>query len=727
MCNSGEFTMKHSYALSSATTDADSVPHLTGRWRILAQAGWVIFALGCLSLFVWSLPQVYRIYAAFNANTAPPPGVVRAGLAALGISERLYVIIRASSIAAVAFIFLAIGALIFWRKSDELPALIFSLQLLLFGTIFVMSTPLATFSLSPPVEFIVTITFASFFISAYLLPDGRFVPNWTRWLVVVWVTDVAGQSLFSGTLLDTNTWPPFLSIPLTLLLAGSCIGALVYRYRRVSGPIQRQQLKWIVFGLAVTIGFFLAYWTPISLLPSLARSASATALYELIGETILVFSFALMPLAMGIAILRYRLWDIDPLVNRILVYGALTASVISIYALVVGYFAAIFQLRDNPVVSLLAAGIVAVLFQPLRELLQRGVNRLMFGRRDDPYAVISGLGRRLEATLTPDALLHTIVSTVREALKLPYAAIRLRENNHFRTAVEEGSSQEELIRLSISYQTEQVGELVLAPRAPGEDFSSVDRHLLEDLARQASMAIHAVRLTQNLQRLNAELQQARVQLVTAREEERRRLARDLHDDFGSILASLNLRAGAIRSMLRRDPLAADAVAAEQQETIRSTIANLRRLVHDLRPPVLDERGLGAALSELAGNYSASSVQDYGNGIVTLPQIAVELAEPLPPLPAAVEVAAYRILQEALTNVVRHAGARACLVRLSIQDEWLQLEVIDDGAGLPEAYQAGVGILSMHERAAELGGRCKIERVATGGTRMVAYLPIGSLK
>jgi signal transduction histidine kinase len=375
----------------------------------------------------------------------------------------------------------------------------------------------------------------------------------------------------------------------------------------------------------------------------------------------------------------------------------------------------------------LVAGIVAVLFQPLRQWLQRGVNRLMYGYRDDPYAVISELGHRLEATPSPDALLPTIVATVSDALKLPYAALALKENGHYRVAAEVGSAPETLIRFPILYQNEQVGELALAPRAPGEGFSSVDQRLLRDLARQASIAIHAVRLNHNLQSINLELQQARIQLVNAREEERRRLARDLHDGFGSVLASLNLRAGAIRSLLGRDPGAADALAAEQQETIRSTIADLRRLVHDLRPPILDERGLGAALGELAGKYSMFGNLESGNTHATPLRVSVKLDEPLPPLSAAVEVAAYRIVQEALTNVARHAEAHTCQVKLKIHDAWLRLEVTDDGAGLPETYAAGVGILSMRERAAELGGRCTIERVATSGTQVVAHLPIGNAR
>jgi signal transduction histidine kinase len=694
---------------------------------MFARVVWLIVALVCLSLFIWGLPQGYRVYVAFEGDTLPPPGIIRAGLAELGIHEGLYVLIRTSSMAVVALFFIATGVLIFLRRPDERPALLFSLQLLLFGAVFATGVTLSTLPRPLLLDFVLNLTFISFFFSPYLLPDGRFVPRWTRWLVILLIINTFGVTFFEGTPLDTNTWTPLLTTPFYIMVAVSSIAAMVYRYRYVSNPVQRQQIKWIVYGLVVTIFIFFAYWTPVNIIPALTQMPRTAALYDLVGGTISILSFALLPLALGIAILRYRLWDIDPLVNRTLVYAALSASVIGIYAMVVGYFSAFFQVRDDWLVSLLAAAIVAVLFQPLRERLQRGVNRLMYGRRDDPYDVISGLGRRLEATLSSDAVLPTIVTTVREALKLPYAAITLRENNRYRVAAEDGSIQEILVRLPIISQSGAVGELVLAPRTPGENFSSTDRRLLGDLVRQAGMAIHTALLTQNLQCLNEELQQARTQLVTAREEERRRLARDLHDGFGSILASLNLRAGAIRSVLNRDPRAADALAAEQQETIRATIADVRRLIHNLRPPVLNELGLSAALAELVSQHSPFYARETENDEAYPVQIMLEITKQLPHLPAAVEVAAYRIVQEALTNVIHHSRSRFCWLRLSILDGCLQVEVVDDGAGLPEVYEVGVGIISMRERAAELGGYCAVGRVTGGGTRVLANLPLGVLK
>ena len=248
----------------------------------------------------------------------------------------------------------------------------------------------------------------------------------------------------------------------------------------------------------------------------------------------------------------------------------------------------------------------------------------------------------------------------------------------------------------------------MGPRSPGEGFSAADRRLLEDLARQAGIAAHAVRLT-------ADLQRSRERLVTAREEERRRLRRDLHDGLGAQLAGLNIQAGVLRRLMPRDPAAADGLVVELKTELQAAIADIRRLVYDLRPPALDDLGLVVALRQLAERYGAED-KDLG--------VTVEAPEGtgLPHLPAAVEVAVYRIAQEALTNVVRHARARACVVRLSADDE-VRLEVVDDGVGIPEERTAGVGLCSMRERASELGGVCVVEPIEGGGTRVLVRLPL----
>jgi signal transduction histidine kinase len=378
---------------------------------------------------------------------------------------------------------------------------------------------------------------------------------------------------------------------------------------------------------------------------------------------------------------------------------------------VVGYLGALFSTGGNVVISLVATGVVAVLFQPLRERLQRAVNRLMYGERDEPYVVLSRLGQRLEAALDPKAVLPTVVETVAQALKIPHAEISLSRDGGFETAAEHGTPYGEPLVLVLTYQNEVVGRLVLSPRAKGEPFTPADLRLLEDLARQAGVAAYAVRLT-------ADLQRSRERLVLAREEERRRLRRDLHDELAPTLAALGLSAATVGELIPTSPKEAASANERLRVAIRATVGDVRRLVYDLRPPALDELGLVEALRERAARYGTG---DEGF------RAKVEAPDELPPLPAAVEVAAYRIMQEALMNVSRHARASACSVRLSCAGSpcrALEVEVTDDGVGLPASPQGGVGLASMRERAAELGGTCEITTVSPSGTRVFARLPLG---
>jgi signal transduction histidine kinase len=457
--------------------------------------------------------------------------------------------------------------------------------------------------------------------------------------------------------------------------------AVVVRFRASAG-VEHQQLKWFAYAALIPLIIFGAT-TPLELgwIGSPLRGPLSIALFEV--------AVAGFPIAIGIAILRHTLYDIDLLINRTLVYAALTACVVGIYVLVVGYLGLLFQASGNAAISLLATGFVAVLFQPLRERLQRGVNRILYGQRDEPYAVLSQLGQRLGSSLAPEAVLPTIVRTVADALKLPYVAIALKQDSALVIAATVGLAVGEPLNLPLSYQRETVGALMLSPRVPGEAFNATDRRLLEDLAHQAGVAVHGVRLT-------ADLQRSRERLVVAREEERRRLRRDLHDGLGPRLASLTLRLEAARERQARDGTAAVPLD-DLAERVREAVGDIRRVVYGLRPPALDELGLLSALQEAAAQYGYQV-----NGEL---DITVAATEPLPPLPAAVEVAAYRIVQEALTNVARHANARHCAVQLALDSRsmLLRVQIADDGRGLTADRHVGIGLGSMRERAEELGG------------------------
>jgi signal transduction histidine kinase len=334
------------------------------------------------------------------------------------------------------------------------------------------------------------------------------------------------------------------------------------------------------------------------------------------------------------------------------------------------------------------------------------------------------IGVRLEATSALESVLPTIAETIAQALKLPYAAILLKEGEGFRTAAAYGSPTGEPEALPLMYQREEIGRLVIAARAPGEEFSPADRRLLEDLARQAEVAVHAVRLTSDLQR-------SRERLVATREEERRRLRRDLHDGFGPTLASLALGLNVSRKLMASNELqGADEVLARLEQETEGTVADVRRLIYGLRPPALDDLGLIAAIRQQAESQGMVSApidtrsDEYRENELVF---RMEAREELPPLPAAMEVACYRIIQEALTNVARHARAKTCYVRLSVDEatDALQLEVTDDGVGIPEGRHAGVGLSSMRERAVELGGICDVKPIPTDGTRVLVRLPLSA--
>lgn len=565
-----------------------------------------------------------------------------------------------------------------------------------------------------------------FTFTVLLFPDGKLLS--VRWRPVAWVAGLGiaalavGIALHPGPLeaLGLNTTNPFgipggeaalntlMAAAAPLLLAGivGSIASIVVRFRHAAG-IERAQLKWLaVAGVVVIVGNILGgipWW--------LWGDNPVTREFSIVMTDVTVVSIVA---ATGIAILRYRLWDIHILVNRTLVYGALTALVIGTYVVIVGVLGTLLQTGGSLPVSLLGTGIVAISFQPLRERLQRGVNRLMYGERDDPYAVLGRLSERLEVVAAAQSVLPTIVETVAEALKLPYVAIALKEGEQFTPAAEyrrasvfapqdKGSMEV----FPLIYQLETIGQLILAPRMPGESFSQSEGHLLETIARQAGVAAYNVRLTQDLQR-------SRERLVTTREEERRRLRRDLHDGLGPVLASMSFKLDAVHNVADRDVSAVRQMVSELKSQMQEALADIRRIAYDLRPPALDELGLVGALKEHIASYN--QVQGL--------QIMLEAPESSPQLPAAVEVAAYRIALEAMTNVSRHAGARHCRVRLSLLGD-LCLEVTDDGRGLPSAVRAGVGLTSMRERAEELGGTCHTEALPQGGTGVVAHLPLSS--
>src|SRR5215216_2794014 len=601
------------------------------------------------------------------------------------------------------------------------------------------------------------INFTMFALLLLLFPNGR--PPLHRWRAVLWLDLIAAMLIFAGSFkpgpMETSSLRvanPFgieqisallnalSSVGLYLALALTAVGAvsLMVRFRR-SRAEERQQIKWFAFAGAImsaviAVGPFL--W-------SLPPSSPAVTL---IWPVLFLSAGSTIPVATGIAILKYRLYDIDLLISRTLVYGALTVCIVGIYVLVVGYLGALFASRGNLVISIFAAGLVAIMFQPLRERLQRIVNRLTYGERDDPYRVLARLGRRLEATIAPEAVLPAIVENIARALRLPQVAVWLAEDDTLRLGAAHGSAPTSLtvqdaraveslrhatdalhpkdlgssgeygdvlagsgvsLILPLTHQGAFVGALCLAPRSPGEEFSPADRLLLRDLATQSGAAAHEVQLTGALRSSLEDLRCSRERLVEAQEEERRRIQRDLHDGLGPVLASMRLRLEACLDLAEGTaaPLSGD--LERLYELVGQATGDIRRLVYDLRPPVLDQLGLVPAVRQHCERFERET--GIKTGLVTASELSV---------PAAAEVTALRVVQEALVNVQKHARASRAVVQLEKQGEWLLVRVTDDGKGLllsANGASVGTGLLSMRERAELLGGTLNVDNRPEGGT------------
>jgi signal transduction histidine kinase len=413
-----------------------------------------------------------------------------------------------------------------------------------------------------------------------------------------------------------------------------------------------------------------------------------------IGSVVAPILITLLGVAIAAAILRYGLYELDLVISRALVYAVLTAILVGAYLAVVAAVQSVEVGRTFA--SLTAAALVAVVFAPLRVRLQAVTDRLVYGERRDPYTVISSL-----LSTDADDVLPALAETVAGTLKLPYVAIDLEHDGTLTRATERGALRGEPLVLPLVHQGAAIGRLVLGPRTSSDPFTRAERSLFQDVARQVAVAAHAVRL-------NADLQRSRERLVAAREEERRRLRRDLHDGLGPTLAGIALQLESARTLAPSDPLASDALLEKLVDETRTAIADVRHLVYDLRPPALDEVGLVGALRQQAARFPGL-------------EIIVESEGEAGELPAAVEVAAYRIAAEAVTNVARHAHARRCVVRISV-DGALELEIADDGGGIVPDSQPGVGFASIRERAAELGGTCSFGSDSVG-TVVRARLPL----
>ncbi|MGH4024484.1 MAG: sensor histidine kinase [Pseudonocardiaceae bacterium] len=540
------------------------------------------------------------------------------------------------------------------------------------------------------------------FLAMLLFPDGR-LPSW-RWRPVaalIIVGTLVGCGGFAAAAVlhpDLLTHQPLYTpeqlgpwavtfarigaAAALVAVAGylGVLGSLWLRWRRADLDTRRQLACMLPAGIV----FF------VSLALQLNDNSGGWALT------------AAIPLGMAVAILRYRLYDVDLLINRSIVWFLMTALV------VVGVIAIVRILSDLPhfgqgSARVLATGVAVVTFEPLHQRVQKWVNRLLYGERDDPYLVIARLGEVLGRTVDPTTVMPLVTRTIAQSLQAPYVAVELQERDGPVLVAEHGRPLNMTESFDMMSQGRRIGRLLVARRSTGTRYTRHECRLLRDAALQAAVAAEATRL-------NRDLQMSRERLVTAREEERRRLRRDLHDGLGPSLAGMSMQVRAARRRLPADSRAAEILDGLAID-LKSCTVEVRQLVDELRPPALD-RGLDAALRAACERFSDAGLT-----------VHCEVDGSLEGLPAAVEVAAYRIVAEALTNAARHSRAHTCRVAVH-RNGALQLEIVDDGVGLSPSASAGVGLSSMRERAAELGGECVVGLAPPHGTSVRVQLPLG---
>jgi signal transduction histidine kinase len=527
-------------------------------------------------------------------------------------------------------------------------------------------------------------------------PDGRVrSPAW-RWPARVLVAAIVAGSLLALTTQAlmppgfTNPFdPPFAErlelIALTVCAAVAVIGGivatvgLVVSMRTVDG-VQRRRHAWFLVSRILTVLFVLAP------LPEFVR-------------------FALMVLAtaaVGVGIIWYGLYDIEPLLSRTIAYAVLTTAAVGVYLAVT---VAVGARLSGGILPAVAAAVVAIVLAGARLGVQRRVEWLLYGERRDPLSALTSLGTRLSTSLDVEAVLPAVAETVRESLRLPYVAIQLAGDDS--VTVESGRPVVTCNRFPVVHAGQPVGTLIVGTRRGEARLNAADTRVLQAFARQAGVAIHGVGVTR-------ELRHAREALVLAREEERRRIRRDLHDGLGPALAGISLGLeGATRRVRPTASDVGDLLDSLRVETAMC-VGEVKRIVSDLRPAALDEIGLLAALRQ-----HVALIASRTGGL----HIDVE-ADRLPDLPAAVEAAAYRIALEALTNVVRHSHAEHCRLEVRMNGA-LQLSITDNGVGLPAGGErGGMGLTSMSVRAEELGGRCTVTSPDGCGTVVAATLPVG---
>ncbi|WP_158453694.1 sensor histidine kinase [Paenibacillus beijingensis] len=608
-------------------------------------------------------------------------------LAAYGITASLYSALLIIFMSISNLSYFSVAVLLYHYGRRDPFCLAASIFLIITGTIF-CTDPLAL-QQSPVLLFTFHAMDAagSFYLPfLFLFPDGRFTPKWTLIPSAIWVGAQSYRFIVPEHWAQLN-WDPVFMTVLLLSTHGPFLLSLRDRMRHTITVKERRNLKWFAISLLCYV-----FGGLLLVLPYLLQDG----LVQLVVQVIFFAALMFWPVAIGIGVLEHRLQKSTVALHRTIVFTTLSFLITLLYAFSVGGFSILLR-GDNVLVSLLASGVIAVLFHPIHLGLQRGINRLVYGDPENPYLPLTRMIAQVETIGRAQSVWTDIVIGIAQALSLTYACLYTGTGAEKKVA-EFGDPHEMSTKVPLEWEGKNVGALVIHAAESLNKMSIERLELLHHLIRQISFALYA-------ERLNEQLRESKERLVHTREEERRRLRRDLHDGLGAHLASILLKTEVIADRMENNT-SLQRLVTDVQEGIESAIADIRSLVYALRPPVLDEFGLLFALQELALRFSEGGKE-----------VRIIAAQPLPPLSAATEVAMYRIVQEAITNSFRHGGASRCQVELMSSDG-LRLTIADNGKGFESPVSPGVGIRSMKERAEELGGCCQINSTGQGTTVQV---------
>ena len=452
--------------------------------------------------------------------------------------------------------------------------------------------------------------------------------------------------------------------------------------------------RWLSLGVvAAVLGSVLAI-APVDDVPSV----------DVVGPLLLLATVPLLCVGAVIVAVRDDSAGLTVASHRFLEWSVLSAGVVLVYTVVVAGVGAALGSETPAWLLVATTGGLAVALEPARRWIRHLIDRAVYGDRDDPLALVRDVMAKFTTTVDVDALLPSLATTVADAFRLDFVAIDVRSAQGWRRLAAHGSRTVQTETRALTSGDGEIGWLTLGWQ-DGSALRSRDREALDDIVPHLALAVGMVRLTNDVRRSS-------LAIVTTREEERRRIRRDLHDGLGPSLTGVGL---GLRTVIRRlersdtDPTTM-ALLSRLADEVQTSVGEVKRIVRDLRPTALDDQGLAGALSE------------FVRGLDGVLEVELDLPADEPVLPAAVEVATYRIATEALTNVVRHAAATSCRLRLEVNDH-VDIDVTDDGVGIATNRRAGVGLAAMRERATELGGTLAVDAVEPHGTRVHAVLPL----